>query len=304
MDELWQRYRPFWRPVLLGLGVFLLALIAVHIVTPNPEDASARVASTRQKLAALVRPKDRVAGELRNVAEAYGDSVKALAAAFDPSSQGRDLIELYVNQALQAAFGRGGVGSEAFDGDRAAAAQAAKDVERLTRERTALFRAANPNVAFIALLSDVWGELKTRANRADMDLDADLLGFANVSTVTRAELEQRLANLALVSRITDVAIRRGGRSLDAASFANPPAVAPDAFLREWPLTVTLTASTACVEALLDMLTDPKAPVPLSALQVRQPLKGKAAQGIVEATMTLDCVAVRPAATLNLDTQEG
>lgn len=304
MDELWQRYRSFWRPVLIGLGVFLLGLIAVHVITPNPEDSQARVAATRQKLAALVRPKDRVAGELRAVAETYGESVKRLSAAYDPSSQGRDLIELCVHQALEAAFGRGGVGAQAFDGDQAAAAQAAKDVERLTRERTALFRSANPNVAFVALLSDVWGELRTRANRADMDLDADLLGFSNVSNVTRAELEQRLANLALVARVTDVAIRRGGRSLDTVSFANPPATAPDVFLREWPMSITLTAPTPCVEAILDLLTDPKGPVPISALQARQPVKGRAARGIVELTMTLDCVAVRPAASLNLESQEG
>ena len=29
MDELWQRYRTFWTPVLIGLGVFLIGVIAV-----------------------------------------------------------------------------------------------------------------------------------------------------------------------------------------------------------------------------------------------------------------------------------
>ena len=43
------------------------------------------------------------------------------------------------------------------------------------------------------------------------DLEADLLGFAAVSSVPRGELERRLANLALVARVVDVAIRHGAR---------------------------------------------------------------------------------------------
>ena len=37
MDELWQRYRSFWIPVLIGLGVFLIGLIAVHVISDDPE---------------------------------------------------------------------------------------------------------------------------------------------------------------------------------------------------------------------------------------------------------------------------
>jgi hypothetical protein len=37
MDELWQRFRTFWTPVLWGLGIFLAGLIVVHVITDDPE---------------------------------------------------------------------------------------------------------------------------------------------------------------------------------------------------------------------------------------------------------------------------
>lgn len=300
MDELWQRYRPFWRPVLIGLGIFLVGLIAVHIVTPDPDDAAARAAAERSALTSLVLPKSDVGTILRANAEAFGESVKRLGTAFDPAAGGSDFVQHYVRQALIAAFARGGAGAEAFEGDAAAAAQALRDAERLAVERTALFRAGNPNVAFSSLLSDVWGALRTRANRADMDLEADLLGFGAVTTVSRADLDRRLANLALVARIVDVAIRGGARSLDTVDFENPRSAGPDAFLQEWPVKITLTAPATCVEAILDLVTDARQPTPVGTLVAQQPPRAKSATGLVELTMTLDSLAVKPAAALNLD----
>ena len=46
MDELWQRYRSFWTPVLIGLGVFLVGLIVVHVVSDDPEAANSKLVST------------------------------------------------------------------------------------------------------------------------------------------------------------------------------------------------------------------------------------------------------------------
>ena len=37
MDELWQRYRGFWTPVLWGVGVFLAGLMVVHMLTEDPD---------------------------------------------------------------------------------------------------------------------------------------------------------------------------------------------------------------------------------------------------------------------------
>lgn len=303
MDELWQRYRSFWRPVLFGLGVFLLGLIVVHIITPSPEEAADEAAGAANQLKALTLPKDGVGTTLRANGEAFKESTARMAQALDPTGGG-DAVQHYVKQALVAAYARGGGGAEAFEGDAAAAAQAMKDAERLAVERTTLFRTGNPNVAFSSLLSDVWNVLRTRANRADMDLEADLLGFAAVSSVPRGELERRLANLALVARVVDVAIRHGARSVDNVLFENPRGTGPEAFLQEWPVKITFTASAPCVEAVLDLLTDPKNPTPLSTLVAQQPPRAKSPTGLVEVTVTVDCLAVKPAAPLDLDAQEG
>ena len=49
MDELWQRYRTFWTPVLIGLGVFLVGVIAVHVISDDPDKAKARMTSAESK---------------------------------------------------------------------------------------------------------------------------------------------------------------------------------------------------------------------------------------------------------------
>ncbi len=291
MDELFQRYRAFWRPVVMGLGVFLLGVIVVHAITPDPEEEAARAAQARRELTSLVLPGDRAAAELKADVAGLGESATRLATAFDPASGGADWLPLLVRQVLDAAF-------EADSGE-----EAAREAERLAKDRSSLFRTGNPNVAFSALLSDVWGVLRVRANRADMDLDADLLGFSNVPSITRPELRRRLANLAVVTRITAAAIKNGAVSLDEVRFEARPTTGPDSFLQEWPVTVILTAPTRCVEAVLQLLTDPRAPVPVGTTSVQQPRRSKAGLGIVELSITVDSVAVNPAATLNLDSEE-
>lgn len=303
MDEIWQRYRTFFRPVLMGLGVFLIGLIVVHIVTPDPEVAAAEANSAEGKLRGLQEPGEKVAAALGENADRYQTSVKKLGEALDPAATGRDPISHAVERTLAAAFLRGGGGLAAFDGDNEAFGEATREYERLVRDRTLLFRTGNPNVAFSALLADVWGVLRTRANRADMDIDADVLGFATVTSVSRAELPRRLANLEVVTRITDVAIRNGGVSLDDVRFENRPTPGADAFLREWPVTVVLTGPTPCIEAVFDLLTDAHHPVAIGPASVAQPRRGKPNLGIVELTVTVDCIAVNLNAGLDLAREE-
>jgi hypothetical protein len=70
------------------------------------------------------------------------------------------------------------------------------------------------------------------------------------------------------------------------------------------VSVTLTGPASCVEAVLDMLTDPKHPIPLrSPFTIDQPRRGKAGSGIVTMTVTVDSVAVNPSASLALDREE-
>ena len=56
MDELWQRYRSFWVPVLIGLGVFLIGLIVVHVVTDDPDLANRRVHDKAKKVKKIITP--------------------------------------------------------------------------------------------------------------------------------------------------------------------------------------------------------------------------------------------------------
>jgi hypothetical protein len=303
MDEIWQRYRTFFRPVLMGLGVFLLGLIVVHIITPDPEVAAGEANAAEARLRGLQEPGEKVAAVLSENADRYAASAKKLGEAIDPSAAGKDPIAHQVEQTLRAAFLRGGGGLAAFGGDAQALADATRECERLIRERTLLFRTGNPNVAFSALLADVWGVLRTRANRADMDIDAEVLGFQTVTSVSRADLPRRLANLTVVTRIADVAIRNGGVSLDDVRFDARPTYGPDAYMREWLVTVVLTGPTPCIEAVLDLLTDPRNPIPIGPATVAQPRRGKPSTGIVELTVTVDCVAVNPAASLDLKSEE-
>ena len=65
----------------------------------------------------------------------------------------------------------------------------------------------------------------------------------------------------------------------------------------------LTGRTPCIEAVLELLTDPKNPVPIGPATVAQPRRGKPNLGIVELTVTADCVAVNPNAGLDLAREE-
>jgi hypothetical protein len=237
MDELWQRYRTFWTQILIGLGVFLIGLIVVHVGSDNPEVASRRASSQVRKAMSLYAPQPRKIGILQQRGEDLAKDV-----AGDPDTPGakpgwaqrldetggqaKDRLEVACQEALRAAVLRGapdeiarvpGKLAERFDGDDVAAAKAWKHFEDLVGQHAKSLRSGDPNVALSRLLTDVWGELRLRANRADVEIgpQADQLGFGSIASVSRATLVPRVLNLALAARVADVAIRQGMQSIDA-----------------------------------------------------------------------------------------
>ena len=76
-----------------------------------------------------------------------------------------------------------------------------------------MLRTQDPNVAFSRIKADVVQTLSVRANRADVDVgtSAEEFGLGSIASVDRAELPRRLANLALIATVLDVAIRENVR---------------------------------------------------------------------------------------------
>jgi hypothetical protein len=348
MDEIWQRYRTFFTPVLIGLGVFLVALIVVHMMSPDPDEARYGVDRAARDLKNQVRPSTDKISTLKANQALLAKRAEDLAKMLDASGLAADPMEAAVSQALQAAVLRGNTPEalrrafgrfqeelvrprqgvepgtpeaadkaiaavapedrgpvEAFERDPVAAEQALRQYDRAVKDRVALLRTGNANVAFSRLLNDVASELKVRANRADVELEPELLGFGIVQSVTRAQLPRRLWNLALVARVVDAAIRSGAVSVDDVRFierANP--TGPEAFLLEWPVTFRITGKMRSLKPVLDLLTDPKRPTPLrEPTQLTQPPRGSPEEGVVELTITASSVQVVPGAPLNLE-EEG
>jgi hypothetical protein len=165
-----------------------------------------------------------------------------------------------------------------------------------------LLRTADPNVGFGRLLDEVWSELRVRANRADVDLEADRLGFGGVSSVTRSTLPQRLLNLALIARVTDIAIRSRVQSLDDVRFETRANGGPESFLLEWPVTFTMTGTMDQLRPVLASLTDPVRTSPLYGVTMAPPRRAPK-PGLVEMTVTAVSSRVQPDATLDLDVEE-
>ncbi|MCC7138275.1 MAG: hypothetical protein IT460_07590 [Planctomycetes bacterium] len=315
MDELWQRYRQFWVPVLYGIGAFLAGLIVVHMVTSDPEAGrsqnDAKVANIKKFVAPTPAQRSgakSTADELRKQAEAkarrldqrHGEAEDPLAA---------DPVEVFLRQAYRAAVLRGAVPADParFDGDAAAAAQASARYEQLLKDRLELVRTQDPNVAFSRVRADVVQELVVRANRADVDVlpPAEDFGMSTVASVERAELPRRLANLALIAQVLDVAIREGVRSIDAVSIL-PPEVrvvsqGAEPFLSEWPVKVDLTALPSELSAVLDLLTDPARPTALGTCSIKQTAKK---DGTVKAELKMYSLRVNPEVPLGLENEGG
>jgi hypothetical protein len=303
VDELWERYRTFWTPVLIGVCVLLVGVIVVHIINDDPDEVAAEVRRQESQIRLLKQPPDATIRAVRENAETLGEQTSVWAKRLDQVRLAPDPLEAAAAQALEAAILRGGQ-PDAFDEDGGSLPQARARLERTLADRVELLRGGDPNVGFSRLLNDVWMELRVRANRADVDLNADQLGFTTVTSVTRASLPQRLLNLALVARIVDVAVRSGVRSVDDVRFEQHAAPPGDDFLREWPLTIVLTGTMDALRPVLRMLSDPEHPTPLLGVEMRPPRRRAAGgEGIVELEIKTSSVQVRPEAPMDLLAEE-
>ncbi len=314
MDELWQRYRTFWTPVLIGLGIFLVGIIAVHIMTDDPDDAKATLKREKNKLTSKKQPSNKKIKDLKLRGDALKDRVAAWSQRLDQTSGAEgDVISLAVDQALRAAILRGASVDEArsdaslaaryFDGDDVAAAKARRRFENMRQERIDLLRTADPNVGFSRLLIDVYNEMRARANRQDVDIKADRFGFASVTSVNRASLPQRLLNLALVARIVSAAIENGVESIQQIQVDRAAPGRPDAFLHEWGVRVLMVGDMAACKRVLDLLTDPSAPVAMANTRLSIPKNTSPLTGLVELDVKAYSVVVNADASLNLESEE-
>ena len=317
MDELWQRYRMFWTPVLIGIGVFLVGVIAVHIISDNPAVAKQRMKKAQGKLTKMKMPDRGKAAVIKERGEALKVETRVWAQRIDQTGAkpGEEAIAA-ATQALRASFLRGAPDDVAkrpallkamFEDDAVAAGKAYKRFQQAVSVHTDLLRSGDPNVAWSRLLSDVWSDLRVRANRADVEIGpaAEQLGFGAISSVSRATLTARVLNLALIARVVDVAIRSGVEAIDQLHV--PTTIdpgAPQAFIVLWPVEVTLLGDLAAVKQVLDLLTDPAHPVPLDGTRFTQPKRAAQGQtGLVQFSFRASSVIVRPDVSLGLDVEE-
>jgi hypothetical protein len=310
VDELWQRYRSFWVPVLYGVGAFLFGLIVVHIMTDDPEAGRAQNEAKAQMITKRVAPSPGQIKGARDNSETLMKRVESWARRVDQRhGEADDALEAYSKQALRASILRGALPADEarFDGDKAAAAQASGAYETLLRDGLDRLRTQDPNVAFSRIKADVVQTLAIRANRADVDVgaNADEFGLSSVASVERADLPRRMANLALIATIVDVAIRENVRSIDGVSILPPlvrvMAQGPDVFLLEWPVKIELTGTPEALMAVLNVLTDPERPTPLGPCSWKQTQKK---DGMVKAEFTAYSVRVKPDAPLGLESEGG
>ena len=318
MDEFWQRYRTFWTPLLIGLGVFLVGVIVIHAVTDDPAVEEQKALAEARAVKGKIAPDEGKVAVVKDNLGVLDGRLRDWAKRVDQAGLA-DPLETATASALSAALLRGATpaalgdalarpdapGSPdlllAFEGDTVAAGKALARYEEVRVLRLNLLRSGDPNVGFSQLLNDVWSELKVRANRADVELKTDVLGFGGVTSITRAVLEQRVLNLALVARIVDLAIRSGVAAvLEVRLDQKPGTAAEDAFLRQWPLTVTLRGDLASLRPTLALLTDPERPIPVTNLVLTQPPRGSPLEGQVQLQATVESTLVRPDASLALE----
>ncbi len=307
MDELWQRYRAFWTPVLWGVGVFLAGLIVVFVMTDDPEAGQKANQNMILSIKRKTAPTSTQISTTKANAEVYDGRVKQWAPLLDQRAGEADPLKAGVHQALVAAYLRG-TDPARFDGDTAAVAEANAKFAELEPQILDALRQQDPNVSFSRFKAYVVQQLAQRANRADVDVGpgADEFGLAAISSVNRAELPWRVMNLALIATLSDVAIREGTRSLDAIVI-QPPEVrgsstGPDPYVSEWPVSLSLTATPECIAALLDVMTDPRRPMALGRSTVeRTPTKS---ESWVRADLKVYSLLVRPEVALGLESEAG
>ena len=307
MDELWQRYRTFWTPVLWGVGVFLVGLIAVHVATGDPETGMQANARRSTAVRRRITPSAGQISAAKTNADEMWRHVQEWAVRLDQRhGDDPDLFAASVAQALKAAVLRGAAPGDAsaFDGDPAAAMQAKARYDLIYPERLSTLRTQDPNVGYTRLQSDVVGELEVRANRADVDVGAEGFGLAAITSVDRAGLPRLLSNLALIATVVDAAIRAQVKSIDRVEIQTPDvqgqALGADSFLADWPVLVEMTGDPRDLTEVLTMLTNPARPTALGMSTWKQ--SGKK-DGMVKASMRLYSLRVQPTGKLSESTEE-
>ena len=318
MDELWQRYRTFWTPLLIGLGVFMVGVIAVHIITDDPAEEKVRYDKAVKRLKRMQKPDRALEVAYRERSERFQADNKSWSERLNQTGGSTsDIVVEAAAQALRASLLRGASKSQAasasalaprFGDDTVAADLAIKRYDRMLVEHSQLLRTGDPNVAGSRLLDDVWTELRVRANRADVELASDQLGFGAIASVTRATLPGRVLNLALAARVVDCAIRNEMESVDAIRM--PTQIEPGNpgdFITEWPVTFVLTGAAPAIKRVVDLLTDETTPVPIyETSRMARPRKGRGQDGgagLIEFTVTATSIVVRPDVALGLDVEE-
>ncbi|MDJ0974827.1 MAG: hypothetical protein QNJ98_10240 [Planctomycetota bacterium] len=313
MDELWQRYRTFFTPVLIGLGVFLVGLIAVYVITDDPEAKVRTLDRADKNLRSLVVPSRGQIAAQKELAEAYGKRVKDWARRLNQTSDGDgDLYDTAATQILRATLLRGASAADAespralarafFDGDEDTARARLRTLDQLKADWVNALRTKDPNVSFSTIRSWVDDHFARRANQYDVEIRTEGLGFGDVP-VSRATLPQRLLNLALVSRVVNQALERGVERIDQIQVDRPQPGRSDQFLREWWVKFVIVGRMEAVKAILAMLTDEQAPVALGDTVIRLPRNTSPLSGVVELDLKAYSVLVQADASLGLNEEE-
>ncbi len=313
MDELWQRYRTFFTPVLIGLGIFLVGLIAVHVVTDDPEAKVAELKKAQKDLKSLVVPGRGQIRAQQDLAELYTKRVADWSRRLNQTSGGEgDLYDITATQILRSTLLRGASVEEAasakslarayFDGDEDTARARLRALDQKKTDWVNLLRTKDPNVSFSTILSWVDDHFIRRANTYDVEVRTEGLGFGDVP-VSRATLPQRLLNLALVARVVNEALERGVERIDQIQVDRPQPGRSDQFLREWWVKFVIVGRMDAAKGILAMLTNPDAPVALGDTRIRLPRNTSPLSGVVELDMKAYSVLVQPSVSLGLTEEE-
>lgn len=313
MDELWQRYRTFFTPVLIGLGIFLVGLIAVHVITEDPESKTNALRKAQKNLRGVIEPTSRQVSAQKELARTYTERVSDWSKRLNQVADGQgDIYDSSVQQILRATLLRGASDDQVknarslanayFEGDEDTAKARLREVEQRQGEYVTAMRTKDPNVSFSTLRGFVEEHFSRRANQYDVEIRGEGLGFGDVP-VTRATLPQRLLNLALVARVLNEALESGVERVDLIQVDRPQSGRSDQFLREWWVKFVLVGPMDAVKGVLALVTNDQAPVALGDTILRLPRNTSPLSGTVEMEIKAFSVLVNPAVSLGLNEED-
>jgi hypothetical protein len=265
--DFWAQHKDFILKVLAGVGVFLVALIARSITYGDElENEQAANRSLVQKIKALQVAKESDIQELEQDADRLQANVRTLAGQI-----GWDLSDDRLEQQLLRRIVRY-TRTYAQQGDDAVQ-RAAEDYRGAIQE--------DINGGFGRLRLMVRQELVDEAREKGIKIDRERegIGFAAVTDMAEDELLQYLMQLELVARVARAAIDARVDSFDEVRITTSrgrdeaiPGANP-AFLQEYAVTISFTASQEAARAVLGRLEEGTPHVPIAGLlagRVRRP----------------------------------